>query len=225
MLEDLEDFVINTRNEETGPYGTLRVQATEGYALWFLAPLLPDFIRRYPHLRIDLVTEAATQNPVEDGCDVIVASKKPVGPGLIGRDIGVVRHVICASPDYFRRHGKPERPQDLQQHNCLVNSPFSPREWRFREGSKEISVWVKGMLCSNSTAILTQMALEGIGIVRVPGDRVRAELESGALESIFDDITCSRERIRAYYSKTKYLPAKTIAFVEFLETAFAGESE
>lgn len=225
LLEKLEDFVIDRRNVETGPYGTLRIQASSGYARWFLAPLLPGFMRRYPRLRIELVTEAATQTPVEDGCDVIVAGRKPAGPGLVGRDLGAIRHVICASPDYFRRHGRPETPHDLKAHNCLVNSPFAPKEWRFREGGREVAVEVKGTLCSNSAAVLTQVALEGIGIVRVPHYTVRAELAEGRLESVFDGPACSRERMRAYYSRSKYLPAKTAAFVAFLEAALAAGDE
>lgn len=218
MLEDLESFVVNTRNLETGPYGTLRIQAATGYARWILAPLMSSFILRFPELRVELVTESATQHPVEDGCDVIVASRKPVGPGLVGREIGAVQHVICASPDYFRRHGRPNRPADLCRHNCLVDSPFAPKEWLFKDGVREAAVEVKGRFCSNSAAILSRVALDGLGIVRVPRYAVRAELVDGRLESIFDDIVCSRERMRAYYSRTKYLPAKTTAFIEFLQS-------
>jgi DNA-binding transcriptional LysR family regulator len=165
-----------------------------------------------------LVTESATQNPVEDGCDVIVANRKPAGPGLVGREIGAVQHVICASPDYFRRHGRPNRPADLCRHNCLVSSPFAPKEWWFTDGAREAAVEVRGRFCSNSAAVLARVALDGLGIVRVPRYAVRAELVDGRLESIFDDIVCSRERMRAYYSRTKYLPAKTTAFIEFLQS-------
>ena len=221
MLEGLEDFVVNARNVETGPYGTLRVQATTGFARWLLAPLMPSFMRRYPHLRIELVTEAATHDPVEYGCDVIIASRKPNGPGLVGRDICTIDHVICASPSYLRQYGQPNRPQELRDHNCLVDSPFCAKEWWFKDGTHETSVEVKGTFCSNSPAVLAQVALEGVGIVRVPRYTVQDQLATGKLRALLDDISRSRERLGVYYSKTKHLPAKTTAFVEFVESRFA----
>jgi DNA-binding transcriptional LysR family regulator len=225
LLENIEDFVVTARNVETGPYGTLRIQATTGFARWSLAPLIPVFIRRYPHLRIELVTEAVMRNPVEEGCDVIVTDKKPAGPGLVGNEIGVIQHVICAAPAYFERASRPRSPQDLRRHNCLVNSPFAPKEWWFSEGEREIAVEVKGSFCSNSSAVLIEVAIEGLGIVRVPHYAARAELASGKLEQIFADNACSREHMAVYYSKSKHLPAKTTAFIAFLQAAFGADAE
>lgn len=219
LLENLDDFVVETRNVQAGPYGSLRIHATTGYARWILAPLMPEFIRRYPQLRVDLITESLSHDPIEDGCDVIVASTKPAGPGLVERDIGPIQHVICASPDYFRRHGTPAEPQDLREHNCLADSSVTPRKWVFKKGGKETVVEVKGSFSSNNPAILTQVALEGIGVIKVPRYTVRAELASGKLKPIFEDITHSPERMRAYYSKTKFLPAKTSAFIDLLQSA------
>jgi len=221
MFAKIDDYVIDMRNVQAGPYGSLNIQADTGYARWILAPLISAFIRRYPQLRVQLIAENLTQNPVEDRCDVIVASKKPAGPGLVGRDIGQIRHVVCASPEYFRRHGRPKKPQNLREHNCLVNSFFAPKEWPFKDGARDIVVEVKGTFSSNSSAILTQVALDGIGIVRVPRHTVEAELAGRKLEAIFEDVTHSRERMRAYYSKTKHLPAKITAFIDFLKTAIA----
>lgn len=190
MLENLDDFVVETRNIQAGPYGSLRVYATTGYARLILAPLMSGFIRHHPQLRVDLITEEWSSNPVEDGCDVIVTSTKPVGPGLVGREIGPIPHVVCASPRYFRRHGIPSEPHELRDHNCLVNSSFAPREWLFKKGSRQIAVEVRGSFSSTSSAILTQVALDGIGIIRVPRYAVRAELARGKLKSIFEDVTC-----------------------------------
>jgi DNA-binding transcriptional LysR family regulator len=79
------------------------------------------------------------------------------------------------------------------------------------------------MFSSNSSAVLIQVALDGIGIVRVPRHAVQAELASGKLEAVFSDITHAPERMRAFYSKTKHLPAKITAFMDFLKTAIASE--
>jgi DNA-binding transcriptional LysR family regulator len=219
LLADLDDFVIETRNVQTGPYGSLRIQATDGYARWVLAPLVADFVRRHPHLRIQLSTETVTLDSVEDGYDIIIASRKPAIPGLIERDIGPVDHVICASPRYFERIERPSLPRELRDHNCLVNSFFAPREWKFQIGSQLVSIEVKGTVSSNSSAVLTELALSGVGVVRVPRYAVEAELESGSLEQIFQGIAVSHERLCAYFSKTKHLPAKVADFIQFLQGA------
>ncbi len=218
LLANLDAFVVETRNIQTGPFGSLRLHATTGYARWIIAPLIPDFLKLYPNIRIDLVTESLPRDSFENGSDVIVASTKPAMPGLVEKDIGPIPHVVCSSPKYFKAHGKPNEPHDLREHNCLVDS-FSPRKWTFKKGSRETVVEVKGTLSSNSSAIIIQAALDGVGIIKVPRYTVRGELSSGRLKSIFEDITHSGERMRAYYSKTKYLPAKTLAFLDLLQTA------
>ena len=84
-------------------------------------------------------------------------------------------------------------------------------------------VEVKGSFSSNSSAILTQAALDGVGIIKVPRYTVRTELAKGKLKPSFEDMTHSHERMRAYYSKTKYLPAKTIAFIDLLHSAMKSQ--
>ena len=222
MLENLDEYIVETRNLQTGPYGALRIQATSGYAQWVLAPLIGEFVRRYPHLRVQISAETVTLNSIEDGCDVILASKKPTVPGLVDRDIGAIPHVVCASPEYFQRFGRPREPQDLREHNCLVNSFFAPKAWMFQIGSQQVPIEVRGTVSSNSSAVLTRVALDGVGIIRVPLYSVKARLANGTLEAIFADAAQSPERLRAYFSKTKHLPAKITDFIHFLQTSIAS---
>jgi DNA-binding transcriptional LysR family regulator len=225
MLATLDDYVVKTRNLQTGPYGTLRVQATSDYARHVLAPLIFDFVGRFPTLRINLFAAPDTVNSVDDGFDVIIASTKPAVPGLVDRDLGGIAHVVCASPEYFQRFGRPKKPQDLRDHNCLVNLSTAPKDWPFQAASRQFLVPVKGTFSSNSSDVLIQMALRGCGIVRLPHYAVRAELANKSLEAIFEAATSSPERMCAYYSKAKHLPAKTIDFVNFLQESIAANGK
>jgi len=153
--------------------------------------------------------------------DVIIAGQKPSPPGLTGRDLGEVRHVICGAPDYFRRAGRPKEPKDLREHNCLTSQFSGAKEWPFKAAARTVPVAVKGSLSSNSHAALAQMALQGCGIIRIPRYAVRAELKSKALEAIFEGVALSPERMFAYFSKAKLLPAKTTEFVQFLQSTLA----
>src|SRR5262249_3750499 len=155
------------RNLQKGPYGTLRIQATSEYAEHVLTPLLPEFTQRAPGLRIHLSVAAEGANLAEEGFDIIVTSRKPSVPGLIDSDLAAIKHVICASPKYLKRFGRPRKPQDLREHNCLVNALATPKGWPFQNGSRQFLLEVKGALSSNSSAVLIQTALQGHGIIRV----------------------------------------------------------
>ncbi|MDH7798350.1 MULTISPECIES: LysR family transcriptional regulator [unclassified Beijerinckia] len=221
MLASLDDYLVEARNSQTGPFGTLRVQTTSDYARLVLSPLIGAFADRHPGLRVHLAVVPEDQTPSEDGCDVIVAGRKPSLPGLLERDLGPVPHVICAAPAYFARCGRPQDPQDLRQHNCLVNLYGGPKSWPFQAASRPLLIEVKGSLSSNNTAALIQMALQGWGIIRVPLSAVQAELAEMRLETILDQVALSPERISLYFSKAKHLPAKTSDFIQFLLAAMA----
>ena len=222
MLASLDDYVVETRNLQKGPYGTLRVQAASDYAQWVLAPVVAKFLRRSPGLRVHLSAATDDCNFSEEGFDIIVAGKKPALPGLIDRDLGSIKHVICASPKYFQQFGRPREPQELRDHNCLVNAYAATKGWPFQVGSRQAVVEVKGALSSNSAAVLIQMAEQGHGIVRVPHYAVKARLADKTLQAIFESATSSPERVRAYFSKAKHLPAKTTDFIDFLQASIAG---
>jgi DNA-binding transcriptional LysR family regulator len=222
MLASLDDYVVETRNLQKGPYGTLRIQAASDYAQCVLAPVVAKFLRRSPGLRVHLSIATDDSNFSEEGFDVIVASKKPALPGLIDRDLGGIKHVICASPKYFQRFGRPKEPQDLRDHSCLVNAYSAAKGWPFQVGSRQLLVEVKGALSSNSSAVLIEMAEQGHGIIRVPHYAVKARLADKTLQAIFEGMTPSPERVRAYFSKAKHLPAKTTDFIDFLQAAVAA---
>jgi DNA-binding transcriptional LysR family regulator len=222
LLAKIDDYVVDARNLQTGPFGTLRVQTTSDYARHVLVPLVGTFAGRHPGLRVHLSVLADDSAPANDGFDVIVARTKPSLPGLIDRDLGAIRHVVCASPKYFQRFGRPKKPEDLREHNCLVNLLSTPKGWPFQNSSRQMLIEVKGALSSNSSAVLVQMALQGDGIIRVPHYTVKARLADKTLQVILDSATLSPERMRAYFSKAKHLPAKTTDFIQFLQASIAA---
>ena len=157
-----------------------------------------------------------------DGFDVIVADRKPSSPGLTDRDLGSVRHVVCASPKYFQRFGRPRKPQDLREHNCLLNLNSATKGWPFQNGGRQMHVETKGTLSASSAGALVAMALEGHGIVRVPHYAAKANLADKSLQAVLESVTLFPERARAYFSKAKPLPAKTADFVEFLRVTITA---
>src|SRR5262245_8852194 len=178
-----------------------------------------EFVNERPGVRVQLFVEPDNATSVEDGTDVVVSSRKPTLPGIVGHDLGAISHVICASPDYFRTAGRPKTPQDLREHNCLADPSSASRRWPFGSASRPLLVEVKGSLSSNSNAVLIDMALRGCGIIRVPLHAVKAEIVDGRLEAIFKTTSLSPERMGVYVAKAKRLPTKTAEFLKFLKAS------
>ncbi|MEW6451565.1 MAG: LysR family transcriptional regulator [Pseudomonadota bacterium] len=218
-LVKLDDYVTERRNLETGPFGTLRVQAAGEYAGAVLAPLTIKFVEKHPGVRVHLSVAPDNPAPTEDGFDVIVSSQKPSLPGLVGRDLGAIRHVVCASPAYFRKFGRPKTPQELRDHNCLADLYSGPKRWPFQTASRPLLVEVKGSMSSTSHDVLVQMALRGCGVIRVPLHSVNSDIAAKRLEVIFKKSSLSPERMCVYFAKSKQLPAKTLDFVNFIESS------
>jgi DNA-binding transcriptional LysR family regulator len=219
MLANLDNYVTATRNTEAGPFGTLRVQATSEISSLVLAPLSTKFVELHPGVRVHLSVIPKNFIAADDGFDIIISSQKPSLPGLVAHDLGAIRHAICASPDYFRKFGRPKTPQALRDHNCLADQYSGPKSWPFRNSPRPLLVEVKGSLSSNSNAVLIRMALDGCGIIRVPVHAITKEIADKTLDVIFKTVSLSPERLAAYCAKVKRLPAKTIDFINFLKTS------
>jgi DNA-binding transcriptional LysR family regulator len=219
ILAKLNHYVTERRNIETGPFGTLRIQATSDYSRFILAPLTTKFVEQHPGVRVHLSVVPENLISAEDVFDIIVSSHKPSLPGVVAHDLGTIRHVICGSPQYFRTFGRPKTPQDLREHNCLADLYSGPKSWPFRNSPRPLLVEVKGSLSSNSSAVLIRMALNGSGIIRVPLHAVQEEIADKKLDVIFKNVSLSPERMSAYCARVKRLPAKTADFISFLKTS------
>jgi DNA-binding transcriptional LysR family regulator len=219
ILAKLDHYVTERRNIETGPFGTLRIQATSDYSRFILAPLTTQFVEQHPGVRVHLSVVPENLISAEDGFDIIVSSHKPSLPGVVAHDLGAIRHVICGSPQYFRKFGRPKTPQDLREHNCLADLYSGPKSWPFRNSPRPLLVEVKGSLSSNSSAVLIRMALNGSGIIRVPLHAVQKQIADKKLDIIFKNVSLSPERMAAYCARVKRLPAKTADFISFLKTS------
>jgi len=224
ILAKLDNYVTERRNIETGPFGTLRVQAASDYSRFILAPLTTKFVEQHPGVRVHLSVVPENLIAAEDGFDIIVSSHKPSLPGVVAHDLGAIRHVICGSPQYFRKFGRPKTPQDLREHNCLADLYSGPKNWPFRNSPRPLLVEVKGSLSSNSSAVLIRMALNGSGIIRVPLHAVQKEIADKKLDVIFKNVSLSPERMAAYCARVKRLPAKTADFISFLKTSLRHQA-
>ena len=153
---------------------------------------------------------------IRDGLDVAVRTGNVSDSRLVTRLLTRSTQVTVASPDYLRRHGTPQQPSDLAQHNCVIGSRITP-EWRFVDRQGEaIIVKVHGNSTIESGDALREAAVCGLGIVQGTWWLFRKDLERGALHSILTDYTIEGAPISVLYAANRHIPKKVRVFIDFL---------
>jgi len=234
IVNDVDETHEAVRALEAQPRGLLRVTAPVVYGRLHLAPLVPEFLARYPDVRLELLLRDAVLDLLEDGVDVAVRIAALPDSSLIARRLAPVKRVICASPPYLERRGVPATPAELARHDCL---PFrfhtagnawrtGSNVWRLRgpDGLQEITVG--GPVTANNADALVIAALAGLGLILVPTWLVSEHLERGALRTVLDDHQVSptdiETAIYAVYPSGRFLPPKVRVFIDFLAESLAG---
>jgi DNA-binding transcriptional LysR family regulator len=211
----------------SGAHGLLRVAVPQGFGRLHVAPLIPEFLDRYPGVRIDLLFGRLTGHLFDERVDVIVTTNDPPDSNLVVRPLFSIDRVACAAPAYLARHGRPKTLDDLGEHNCLVftNSNAADTEWMFRVPGGHRTVRVTGNFQTNNHEALYVAALTGLGIAHMPTHVVAPALHSGELIVLFRDEplakgAAGRETMNAYYPKSKNRLPKVTAFIDFLAERF-----
>lgn len=218
ILREVEDADLFVEGLSAGSRGLLRVSAPVYFGEVYVAPLLAALARREPELRVELALEDRFVDLVREGYDLAVRVGGPAGSTLQSRRLARTREVLCASPEYVARRGRPLAPKDLLEHDCLRYT-LDPTPGRFGfEGpaGESISIPVRGPLDCNHGGALRQAALAGLGIAQLPRFYVHDAIERGELVTLLEE-HCKGERpIFAVYPAAREQLPKTRACVEFL---------
>lgn len=208
------------------PRGVLRITSPVIFGSLHLAPALRTFLQRYEQVEVELNASDRVIDIVEEGYDLAIRITNHPTPTMVARKIAPVRWVTCASPEYLERNGIPETPQDLIQHQCLVyqGMPALHSGWRYRVGNKEVTQQVSGRCRVNTSEVLLQMALDGMGIVLFPTYVLGPLLKSGRLKQILPEYVANPDTLLyATYLPNRYMQPKVRAFIDHLLDHFGPE--
>jgi DNA-binding transcriptional LysR family regulator len=216
ILGELEDAESMASAEQSSPRGTLRLNTSVSLAR-LVTPLISDYVSLYPDVCFELVMSDRMVDMVEEGFDLALRSGPLPDSSLITRRLGVGRLVLCAAPEYLARHGRPERPEDLTEHNCLIyiNSHLEGR-WRLSGPDGEHDVAIAGNLRSNSVEGLRAAALAGLGICLLPTVNITEDLAAGHLVRLLPDYRTTEVVLQAVYPPGRHVPMKVRTFIDFL---------
>jgi DNA-binding transcriptional LysR family regulator len=225
ILHELDEADQAASALQLTPRGQLRVYCHVGVAR-FIAPVVSDFLDRYPEVSLDLRTaDVLTVDLVQEGYDLAISPAVPSDSTLVRRRLAGWRYLLCCAASYLDKHPAIERPSDLSGHNCILytHSAFGD-EWPFRDrdGNREM-VHVSGNLVTTSAETLRAVAVAGGGLWLVPPYIIADLLGSGALVPVLRDWQAPEAELVAVYPHRRYLPVKVRAFVDRLVDHFAGD--
>ena len=223
IVSEIEQLEGRLSEERGTPSGLLRVTTSLAFATHQLAPVISEFLDRHLRIQIDLLPTDRVIDMVEEGIDVAIRIGRLADTSFMARRIGVDKRLICASPDYLARHGTPKRPQDLVRHRCVIHRgvPHLNR-WSFRDGDGgTYEIEAMGPLAVSEGEAQLQLALQGVGIVRLTRLTVANAIRAGKLVSLFEAEAAEPPLpIHAVYPHRQYLAPKVPAFVNFLIEKF-----
>jgi DNA-binding transcriptional LysR family regulator len=212
-LEEAEESIGPAAREATG---VLRLSSTPAFARNRLAPLMPEFLRANPSVRVEFVLTATPPDLFEQQIDVSFQSGNIPDSTLVARRMTEASWRLCAAPSYLEAAGVPRVPEDLTDHRCLNFLPGSYRSrWLKRRDDRIESFEPKAIVAANNGDMLCALAVAGMGIARLADYHISAELAAGRLVSVLDAFELDREPIYAVYPSKRHLSARVRIFLEF----------
>jgi len=219
LVEDLEALSGSLRQAGAGVTGVLRITASASFGRQYLSPLLPDFLRAHPGVRLSISLTDHVLDLVSSGFDLAIRIGTLADSTLVARKLADNQRLLCASPDYLAQHGWPQTPQDLAHHQCLilVGSQGRSDVWRMGDGAGgEVAVRVQGRVEANTGELLADAALAGFGIAMHSVWHVSADLRAGRLVPVLPDYPLADSGIYAVMPQRRLVPPRVRAFVDFL---------
>ncbi|HEY0846823.1 MAG TPA: LysR family transcriptional regulator [Noviherbaspirillum sp.] len=223
ILQEIEDAEAIASSQSKNPSGTLRIYSHLGFGQNQLAQLLPVYAGLYPDVTLDVTLSDRTVDLVEGRFDVgIFINFQKFDGGMIARQLGVSEVLLCASPDYVKRHGELCNLDEIPRHACLNFSYEQVRHhWPVKDADGETTnIPINSKVVSNNGDLLRQCALAGMGIVIRPSFSIGDDLAARRLVRLLPDQKLGELSVVMVYPSRRLLSAKVRTFVDFMTDRF-----
>ncbi|WP_050863019.1 LysR family transcriptional regulator [Enterobacter kobei] len=226
MVENVEEARRELDERSSEPSGTIRINGPVFFGQRHVAPGLAELTERYPRLNIELTLTDDFIDPHRDAADLIFRIGMLTDSTFHARIFGQQRYHLAASPAYLRKHGVPDDPATLSDHQCLVYRGSSgPNRWLVRrEGENWIHYPVVARMTSNNAESLLTAALGGMGIVLFPDWLIGDRLQRGELVALLPEMACAINteplNIAAIYPHARHPPLNVRAVIDYYVERF-----
>ncbi|QJP08840.1 LysR family transcriptional regulator [Pseudomonas multiresinivorans] len=224
VLRDLEDIDSSFNIARSKPRGHLRIDVGGSTARDVLIPLLPDFLERYPDIRIDLGVSDRSVDLIGDNVDCVIRGGALDASSLVARGIGHATMVTCASPEYLRHNGIPAYPEELRNGHGLVSylSPQNGRAvpFRFERDGERSELKIEHRIGVNESNAHLAACVAGLGIIQTFSYAAGAALRDGTLVEILADWRPPPYPFHVVYPQNRYVTHRLRVFIDWLVECF-----
>jgi DNA-binding transcriptional LysR family regulator len=215
-LADIRQAMETVNRQRSTPTGTLRLNCSVGAAHQILGPVALEYLRRYPEMKVDIVTEALPIDMVSKGFDAGIRTVDTVPGDMIAVPLGpALRFVVVGSPAYFRDNPKPRIPGDLMKHRCIrARWPTGAiYRWEFEQRGKAFSLDVPGTLTLDESSLMREAAMAGAGLAYLWEAPIVSYIAGGQLVRVLEKWTPPSPGLSLYYPGRRNLPAALRTFI------------
>jgi DNA-binding transcriptional LysR family regulator len=209
------------------PHGVLTVTAPALFGRKHVTPAIVSFLQQYPALEVELHSSDDIVDLAERRFDVAIRIGALTDGDLLVTHLAPIRRIVCASPKYLERAGRPETPIDLLEHNCLTKASnhVSSGWWEFADTPRDFASRIKGSLRSDDTGVLLEAAVEGVGIVYLGSWLVSEAIRDGRLVALLPQEEQIRKSVR--FIQAVRMPGRSSAikskmFVDHLRKTYGS---
>lgn len=219
LLADMDEVQGMFQRAPQSLRGRLRVDMPGGMALSFVMPALPAFLQAHPQLELEISCTDRFVDVVREGFDCVLRVGTLPDTRLVARPLGHFRIVTCASPDYIRRHGMPQRIEDLGAHRLVHYTTVfggKPDGWEYWDGAQYRMVPMAGAVTVNSVEAYEAACLAGLGLIQAPQAGLRHLLEEGRLVEVLPQYHAEPMPVSLLYAHRRNLPQRVQAFMAWM---------
>ncbi|MFM7026791.1 MAG: LysR family transcriptional regulator [Limnohabitans sp.] len=218
---DEAERAVSSRHQRAG--GHLIVSAPAAFGRLHVAPHASSFLKANPEVKVSFNLTDRVVDLVREGYDMGIRIGGQIDPNFVAIKLASNQRVVCGTPAYFRRRGKPRTLEDLRAHNCLAFNlqGGQQRGWYFLKDGKTVTVRVEGTLDCNDGELLHRWVSEGLGLGWRSTWEIQKQLQSGELVTVLDEFALPAYDILAVYPQQRHLPAKVRFFIDHLKKTYA----
>lgn len=221
MLADLRALEERIQARRATPRGAIHILSTRTFGEMLLAPVVADFCKLYPNISVHIALMDRDMTPdgmdlVSGGFDMAIRTLPLAESSLIARPLLALPRILVATPDYLARWGMPRAPAQLTAHNCLDPSGTAHSSWEFLGPAGRAIIQVSGSPRANSSAVVREAALKGLGIAMLREYLVRERLKDGSLARILEGYEIEERKLYVVHQRDRYQPMRMRIFIKYL---------
>jgi DNA-binding transcriptional LysR family regulator len=207
----------NVEESSPRPSGTLRVSVPSSFGRHYLMPVLAEYVRSYPEVRLDVRYSERFVNLVEEGVELAVRIGRLEASTLVARRLGTVPRYLVATPAYLRDHPAPRTPDDLAAHRCIIYSRLSSAdEWTFESEHGRHVASISGPLLVDDADAMEEAVMHHLGVAVLPEWNAISGIRSGELENLLPDFSIAALPLHAVYPETHWMSPRARTFLDLL---------